>query len=195
MQEGHQKKERGGETFQAECCHVQSDERILCKKAQGTGIGKSWHVRVGGQWSNVNDAGTSYGRPIIIDYEISQIQPTPADTRSFNTSGGESIVIVGKNFGYLISKVENISYGMVTDTEFHIDPSTCEIIEPHTKLRCPLVEGAGYSMSWRVVVDGQSSAYPTSAYGIPNIEGFELHPDEAERFPATDHSKLNSHGG
>jgi hypothetical protein len=184
-----------GETYQAECCRVESDQRIVCKKARGTGVGKNWHVRVGNQWSNVNDAGTSYGRPVIIDYEISQTGGTaPANTRSYNTSGGESIVIVGKNFGFLISKVENISYGMVTSSEFHIDPATCDIVEPHTKLRCPLVEGAGYSMSWRVVVDGQASAYPTSAYGIPNIERFELHRDEIARFPGTNHTLLNSHG-
>ena len=184
-----------GETYQAECCRVESDERVVCKNAQGTGLGKNWHIRIGNQWSNVNKAGTSYGRPVIIDYEIATQSgiSTAKDVRSFNTSGGESIVIVGKNFGFLERKIDNITYGMVRMDEFQIDTSSCKIIDPHTKIRCPMVEGAGYAMSWRVVVDGQASAYPTSAYGPPVIDYFTLH--NSSFLPDTTVDSLNSHGG
>lgn len=36
-----------GTTYSAECCRVESDERIVCQTAPGTGYGHSWIVRIG----------------------------------------------------------------------------------------------------------------------------------------------------
>ena len=39
-----------GETYGAECCVVESDERMVCKTTRGTGFDHHWMVRIGKQW-------------------------------------------------------------------------------------------------------------------------------------------------
>ena len=170
---------------------VQSDERMVCRTTQGTGFNHAWTIRVGGQWSTVNKAGTSYGQPIIISYENFPSQIIP-DVNDYNTTGGEPIVILGKNLGHLLWKIETASYGMLSDGEFNLDTSSCVIQKPHTELRCYMAPGAGLQMTWRVVVDGQSSVYPTSAYAPPQVHGFSI--DTTSVLQSTT-SELNSHGG
>ncbi len=180
-----------GVTYNAECCRVESDDRIVCKTAQGTGFGHAWTLRVGGRWSNVYDAQTSYARPVVTEYENYPTRLVNV-VDQYNTSGGEDIVIVGKNFGFLNSRLDSLTYGMLTDTEFVIDPATCDIIVPHLKIKCPLIPGAGFDISWRVVVDRQASVYPTSAYGRPVVTGFSVADSSVLTTPI---DALNTHGG
>ena len=180
-----------GVNYNAECCVVESDERMTCRTTQGTGFNHAWTIRVGGQWSTVNKAGTSYGQPIIVSYDNFPSQLVP-NVNDFNTTGGEPVVIVGKNLGHLLWKVQTVSYGMMSDEEFELDTSTCVLQTPHTELRCLMAPGAGLQMKWKIVVDAQSSVYPTSAYGPPEITGFSMDPTSVLRSSV---SELNSHGG
>ena len=162
-----------GVNYGAECCVVESDERMVCRTTQGTGLNHAWTIRVGGQWSTVNKAGTSYGQPIIVSYDNFPSQLVP-NVNDFNTTGGEPVVIVGKNLGHLLWKIEFVSYGMLSDEEFHLDTTTCVLQNAHTMLRCYMAPGAGVQMTWRVVVDGQASVYPTIAFGPPQVHSFSL---------------------
>jgi len=180
-----------GVNYAAECCVVESDERLACRTTQGTGFNHAWAVHIGGQWSTVNKAGTSYGQPIIINYENYPMQ-FPTDVNTYNTTGGDYITVVGKNIGFLGWKVETVSYGMLSDDELQLDTSMCTIETPHEKLVCPMAPGAGMQMTWRLVVDGQSSVYPTSAYGRPIVSGFSI---DSTSILQSSIGGLNSHGG
>ena len=103
-----------------------------------------------------------------------------------------SFTIVGRNLGFLDWKVEEVSYGMLTDSEFQLDTTKCVIDSAHIKLRCPMTAGAGRQMTWRLVVDGQASVYPTSAYGIPMISAFTI---DSTSILSSRIDSLNSHGG
>ena len=187
-----------GVVYQSQCCVVESDERVVCRTAPGTGTRHKWVLRIGKQWSTIAGTpqeafeGTSYGRPIIYDYRVLETESTPLTAQGYNTTGGESIVIVGKNFGYLLSKVQGVSYGMLSNQEFVLDTSTCDFKTTHTELRCPMAAGAGFDMSWQVIVDGQASVYPTSAYGQPTISGFSV---DGSSVLQSSTSQLNTHGG
>ena len=47
----------------------------------------------------------------------------------------------------------------------------CEVYKDHILIRCNTSDGAGTSLGWRVVVDGQMSVQPTTSYAPPVILG------------------------
>ena len=113
----------------AVCCEVQDHDRIVCQTNQGTGKDHAWQVVVGGQTSSINRANSSYGPPVIIDYKIVR-----TGLEEFDTSGGQRVIVSGRNFGHDISKVELLTYGMASVDEFTVDMSTCSIWDLHNTI-------------------------------------------------------------
>jgi hypothetical protein len=106
---------------------------------------------------------------------------------SFDTRGGEDVVVIGTNFG-----TRPASSPVVAGETYHTYPTTytpvvtatyggrdgrtytatgCAVTERNTKIVCKTVPGTGRKHRWRIVVDGQES--PLSAafvsYKSPTI--------------------------
>ena len=90
------------------------------------------------------------------------------------TSGGQSVVIGGTNFGPVGGVAgyasPNASYG-VSGTTYSI--ASCVVTTAHVELRCDSVAGVGSGLRWVVSVGGQSSALSsasvTTSYAAPVI--------------------------
>lgn len=144
-----------------DCKVTTKSTRIECVTVPGTGVGLAWSVVIADQDSGVLDAQTSYGAPIVTDY-------SGEGSLEALTVGNETIYIAGKNFGATISAVERVSYSSDNGTLF-VTTHTCVMYEPHVKIKCQTVPGAGSSLSWSVKVDGQNSVSPTTSYSVPSI--------------------------
>ena len=148
--------------FSAQSCFVSvKNTQITCVTAPGTGAGLAWSVSVGGQSSAVfNGTLTSYAPPTVAGYSGATLA---------NTAGGEQVTISGYNFGASSSTLSRVTYGRAGG-EFVA--SGCSVTVPHTQLVCNTSVGAGAGLTWTVVVDGQASVTPVTAYLPPIVDSF-----------------------
>lgn len=165
-----------GEGFNAQGCTVSiAHERVVCSTAVGTGFGYGWVLTIGLQQSDVfyqqfrNANGTSYAPPLVSAFDV--VGDVPPDEHSFNTEGSETVVIYGSQFGVVDSAIESARYFQEdSDDVFHVDPSTCTIEVEHTEIHCKTVPGAGRGLEWKLVISGQESTNPVTAYAPPVVE-------------------------
>ena len=59
----------GSLAYFGQCCVISSSQLIQCFTSIGTGNKHAWKVKIGLQDSSILNASTSYGNPIIRDYE------------------------------------------------------------------------------------------------------------------------------
>ena len=163
----------------ASCAVTVPHRTITCLTAVGTGSGFSWVVRVGDQPSEEFlpsfrgglVVGTSYASPIISEFKTDTIGK---DVQSYNTEGGEVVRVVGKNFGVDASAIESVLYyAPAADATFTVDTTSCSITEPHEEITCMTAIGAGGELEWKIVISGQTSSNPVTAYGMPEITAIE----------------------
>ena len=145
-------------------CRVSvANSQILCLTAPGTGLGLVWMVTVGGQSSSIfTNQTTSYAAPTVAMY-------SGAGSADALTSGGQTVVITGYNFGPQGTLLQNVTYGK-TGNEFVA--SGCTLTQPHVQITCLTVVGAGSGLSWFVTINGQRSVAPSTNYGRPIIDSF-----------------------
>ena len=89
------------------------------------------------------------------------------------TTGGETVVITGRNFGPIAvpqkSRIKATYGGKKGETEVRFFASKCNVTVAHTEIRCFSGEGAGAQQPWTIVVDEQESISPSVSYGAPKI--------------------------
>ena len=165
------------------CVIIADHTAIECFTTEGTGKTHKWSITIDGQNSTVST--TKYSRPEITTVE---------GMVDANPSGGEDIVITGKNFGNDQSKLQQVRYGPSGNEYLAVG---C-VVDAHTTIRCKTAEGVGKNLRWVVEVDSQSSDLSdvTTNYAAPELieiipangvtrgwtEGGELHKIRGRNF-------------
>ncbi|GBG32619.1 Protocadherin Fat 4 [Hondaea fermentalgiana] len=155
-------------------CVVVNNVRIVCSTKPGTGADHVWTFDFGGHTGVSPPEGvtTSYAVPTVGAYE-------GAGADDALTSGGQTVLIKGSNFGPADGAEILAFYGPEDNPSEFADPATgdgikCEIEAANEIVRCETVEGAGNELTWTVYVDGQQSRAETTSYGDPEISGISL---------------------
>jgi hypothetical protein len=149
------------------CTNVQlvtPSNAISCIMASGTGHGLTMIVTVDGQKSNALKNAISYAPPVVISF-------SGPGASSANTTGGEVVVIQGRNFGPSGSaNIDSVRYGRSSDSaKDWLTGRACTVIESHFRIQCFTEAGGGSSLRWNVTISGQNSTSPTTFYDIPSI--------------------------
>lgn len=116
-------------------CIVESDNRISCISAAGTGVGHAWQVIVAGQESGIwggnrgGVAGTTYAPPATFRYVVAEVGVPDID--SFATIGGEKMKIIGDNFGKDTSTIDSVTYVVQGKT---VEQVCCVLVQD--QIRC-----------------------------------------------------------
>jgi hypothetical protein len=128
--------------YSARDCAISVDfTQISCLTAEGVGTHHALVVTVGGQASKVNVANISYSPPNIASYYASW-DPTDASGSGIGaaTSGGQWVVLQGRNFGTAEeSSINRIRYSQTsTDDSFVSTFVPCDS-KPHPMAHAPVV--------------------------------------------------------
>jgi len=191
-----------GTEYTAKDCRISStsdDTRIECITAPGTGKNLSVTVYVGStvpQYVPVYDTCTTctidYAQPVVTSLTHSLTDLTNADYR---TTGNETVVISGKNFGpcpysnevapcrlnsmYLIyfemPLIRTINpLGQKIGESFNrFNASNCTMTVEHEIITCYTVPAAGTGLAWTLLIDGQRSTQPTIGYHRPVLSSVD----------------------
>jgi len=151
--------------YAATACQVTvPHKQIICLSAEGVGRDLLLALALGGQASEPFANKTiNYHPPILAYYS------GPGSALA-DTAGAQVVLLDGKNYGPIGTPVSNTTYG-VTGEE--LAAWGCEVVIPHTRIRCLTVVGAGAGLSWKVTIAGQRSVAPTTSYAPPEILGFD----------------------
>ena len=162
----------GSQVYAALSCRTTvAHTNIECVIAEGTGTGYSWTVVVGGQTSAACAAcvKTGYRPPVAASF-------TGAGADQASTPGFQAVRITGSGFGPLSTPPSLISgyYGLynvdnsgVVSDDFNA--TGCNVTVAHYEITCFTNAGAGTSLQWVLVVDGQRSTQETTNYAQPSI--------------------------
>ena len=153
-----------------------STPTISCSTDQGVGAGMSFVVSVGGQTSAVFASTAGYAPPQIFVF-------SGAGAVAANTVGGQPVVITGRNFGpsnaytnALLSATYGVAFKDGSATFLAKIPrvtypaAACAVTVPHTQITCSTTEGAGATLGWKLVLDGQASTTPSTSYNVPVVD-------------------------
>lgn len=159
--------------YEAANCRVDGDShgRIVCFTVPGTGHRFVYTVAIAGQLSEQfrpappQDELAGYAAPVVSAY----LGDGPGSRPRGSTEGGDRVEVQGKNFGPG-DTLGRVFYGHLGADEYA--GQQCRVLD-HKRVQCATDEGAGDQMQWTVIVDGQQSEAPSTAYGAPVIEGFE----------------------
>jgi hypothetical protein len=167
-----------------ESCYVvaaRPSPQMQCLTGPGTGAGHWWQVNVGGQDSNVLAANTSYSPPVLSYF-------TGPGANGADTRGGPnaSVTVQGLNFGtdMALVNVSYVSFMKQPRTSDGVVPGsppgtavyrpTCSLAVAHRSLLCELPPGAGMSLEWTIIVDGQYNVAPTTSFAAPQVATVSL---------------------
>jgi hypothetical protein len=154
---------------------------ITCVTAPGTGKGHAWAVRVGYQTSTPflpsfsgGVTGTQYAPPVVTGFAV--VDDPGASVTALATEGGQWVAITGRNFGPSVRTLTSVTYHTSLDsaspsTVFAVDVQGCYMAVPHEEVVCRTAPGAGAGLQWLLVVGGQESTNPTTAYAPPEVHG------------------------
>ena len=181
--------------FATDCRVTVAHTSIECLVAPGTGAGYIWSVSVGAQASAVCALcpTTGYLPPVVASF-------IGIGAKGAVTEGGQSVIITGRNFGPLNGASVSAFYGTsnfngtgVFARDFNA--TLCVVTIAHIEITCTTMAGAGASLTWRVVVDAQTSVQETTSYAVPsitnvaaadaNVSATFLSPDGGERILIT----------
>ena len=185
-------------TFTNEDCMVTVPHTELqCITGFGVGQDLPWVVEVDSLANSL--AATSYGAPELhsltlyedwicnddLNGSLSSSCASSSSDNSFtvSTTGGDYVVLQGKNFGGRQAFIQYISFGP-TATEYVLVDSTtgiseCNLTVPHVIITCRVPPGNGKMHSWRIVIAGICNSIVLSGqgggpylnYSSPNITG------------------------
>ena len=114
-------------------------DQLECVTGEGTGSTLQFQVTVGGQKSNVFQSTAGYAPPSV----TTVVGGSGVDIQNLLTTGQQTVVIRGENFGPLGTDVGG-TYGGYE--------STCTVTNAHVEMQCKTVSGSGLDQEWRVYV-------------------------------------------
>jgi hypothetical protein len=155
--------------------------RIECLTGPGAGANLVVRAYVGQQWGPPGGS-LSYAPPTLNSFETDKaISPGSDDA---NTVGNENVIIYGTNFGpdtIVASATYSVELesGNVSSPIKTITFSSAGCIKPsgvnsHSQLTCLTSAGAGKSLNWEIIVEGQMSSNPVTSYASPVIDKVTL---------------------
>ena len=147
---------------------VSPSNGVSCVMAPGTGSGHAMVVHVDGQQSNVLENAISYSPPVLLSFN-------GPGANAANTTGGELVIIQGRNFGPAgSSKIDAVRYGRAVDTpQDWLHAESCNVVESHFQIHCRTGVGGGNDLRWLVTIDRQNSTSPTTSYANPSLHSVE----------------------
>jgi hypothetical protein len=202
-----------GQEYVATGCTVTSEapSQLTCQSAAGVGRDFIYRVSIAGRVTTLpRVAGSGYAPPLL-----SSIARLPAEVafdpeldavpgpRDFRTSGGETLVINGKNFGpcpalaavpcalpasfsaqyYVTLDDSTTQFPGVTlgdaAGQLWYNATGCVMTVQHTQITCQTALGAGTNAVVRVSIAGQSSVLPTTSYAPPAVTALALRAADA----------------
>jgi hypothetical protein len=130
-------------------------DQLECTTGEGTGSTLEFQVMVGGQSSATFKSTVGYANPSI----TAVAGGSGIDINNLLTTGRESIVVTGTNFGP-IGTVVGATYGSYA--------STCTVSKAHVEMVCQTVAGSGKGLQWRVhVITGGNDKQMSPLNGCP----------------------------
>ena len=140
---------------------------IRCYTAAGVGKNHALNVQIGNfnnapLVSETFNAGITYAAPIVAVYSGSG-----ADNAI--TSGGQTLIITGTQFGPLGTAIQNATYGD-NNYQLQMDVSTCSVTVAHKEITCLTTQGAGKGLKLILEIGGQFSTIPAINYGAPQLK-------------------------
>ena len=175
----------GGGVYAATDCRTVSDAAASCAMGPGVGRGHFLLLSVGGQIVPPFAAGLAYAPPQVS--AISGPGAGGASTASgqavvLSTGGGEVVTLFGSNLGpgdALTTSQLAVTYATATAAaagglggvgfQLLYSALACNITLPHSRIACLTVVGGGVGLQWSVVLAGQASTDPTTAYAPPVV--------------------------
>ena len=146
----------------AQCEFVVLHSVIRCRSVEGSGESLVFTVVVGDQSSSPFVSSLSYSAPVIQNvYGVGSSNAL--------TSGGQIVYVTGLNLG-AYNGISHLLYG--NSSGLASVTSSCDVILPHTLLRCITSPGSGYQDRWVVEVEGHRSQpfiQHTGIYGYPIV--------------------------
>lgn len=155
-------------TFMAVNCSIQVPHTVVrCWTAPGAGESLRWVVSVDGQTSS--SPMTNYGAPQL--HAVTDASGNPFDT--FDSDGGETVLLHGINFGPLVSQdefLEGVVYGSGGAPTY--SAANCAVTVDSVEITCTTVPGTGTELQFQVSVEGQTSVLNSSlaiSYEAPEL--------------------------
>ena len=157
-----------GTWYKTTDCVVPNNEdnkALECSTVPGVGEGQSWRVSFSHKdpsklTHTLTSVKTGYRPPVLSTFNGKADFP-------FGTGGGQSIVIVGSNFGNNNDALGTVLYSTKRGDTFI--PNSCAITTPHTEITCEISAGAGGPLQWSLQVASQASTQPATTYGVPTV--------------------------
>ena len=131
---------------------------IRCNSIPSSGSPLSWMVVVGGQQSVVfSSADSGYLSSNVTQlYGIAKLGDVAIpNVNALSTLGGQTIEMMGENFGPLGSTSLLVTYG-------NFEAVQCTLVEDHVKIRCTTAPGCGRALPWSVQI-GPTDGFPESS--------------------------------
>lgn len=145
--------------FAEDCVVTHAHTEIECSTVEGAGNDLQWFLLIGNQISE--SPSTDYAPP-----KLTQIVGT--GSKDAATEGGDTVTLVGRNFGPSTSLLDQVTYGP-SGREY--EAQSCAVLN-HTTVQCTTVPGVGRRHRWIVTVEDQSSDpadSPSTSYAAPEI--------------------------
>ncbi len=177
------------------CDIVVPATEVSCMSPPGVGKGHSVAVVVDGVPSaQYLNATLSYAPPVVLSLVARQRTLPGGDTGTSTsstgdvstsgdarTSGGSVVVLTGQQFGpaplsprslgsvtYTPSELR-LPVGSASGTPVVFTATNCSITHDDVEITCSMSSGVGSRLLWTVVIAGQSSVLPKTAYRPPEI--------------------------
>jgi hypothetical protein len=90
-------------------------------------------------------------------------------------AGGQPIYLLGSNLGPVDNTTSVTARASPANSDLLVfEAVNCTVTRDHVNVTCITTESIGTSLSWRVVVEGQSNTLPVSHVAPPTITGVAL---------------------
>ena len=151
----------GSNAYSSTCDVVgNTHDTLSCSTEAGVGEGHSWVVTVGTQASNASSVGghlVSYAAPVL----DSSAPLSGAGLADAATEGGDTVTILGSNFGPVSHTDVSVVYGPPSNRNLYTALS-CTVLS-QTQIQCQTVPGVGIDLKWKVTVGGQTTGLSATA--------------------------------
>jgi hypothetical protein len=151
---------------------------IRCYSPPGVGTNNTLTLLVDGTLSRpLAGQVLAYAQPVVLGLAVSHTVSS-VGVDGVGTDGGSMVVITGAQFGPVALTARSLDRVTYSPGDFmvHGAPVTylaaqCAIIRDDIEIMCTMASGVGSRLQWTVVIAGQASALPRTAYTAPIVTG------------------------
>jgi len=147
-------------------------QHIRCETAAGVGKDHKLTVQIG-----LSDPKFPQQKPLLSDTFVANIAYAAPIVAIYSgpgannaiTSGGQTLIITGTQFGPLGTEIEDATYGN-EDYQLNLDVSKCSVTVAHKEITCITSAGAGLGLKLVLKIGNQFSTIPAINYGAPQLK-------------------------